>query len=316
MNAAGMKQAEIAEAHIAAAPLPGTPPSTWCRGVVALNTHWPEYLMEAAELGLFMVSACTFTVLLEHPASPAYNLIPSAFIRRMLIGLAMGGTALALIHSACGKQSGAHMNPAVTLTFLRLRRVAPWDALFYVMAQFAGGITGVVASAIFWRMALAHPAVNYAATLPGAAGPATAFAAEVSISFVLLLTVLTASNNRKIGQFTGLFAAALVATYITFEAPLSGMSMNPARSLGSAVAAHSFDSLWIYFLAPPLGMLLAAELFLRVRSGRAIYCAKLSHELKALHFHLPISRTSRLRITQSNTLRARGSIWLRPGIGT
>jgi aquaporin Z len=272
-----MMQAEMAEAQIAAAPLPGTPPYTWRRGVVALQTHWPEYLMEAAELGIFMVSACAFTVLLEHPASPIHNLIPSAFIRRMLIGLAMGSTALALIHSAWGKQSGAHMNPAVTLTFLRLRKVAPWDALFYVVAQFAGAIAGVAVSAVLWRMALAHRFVNYAATVPGLAGPRAAFVAEVLISFVLLLTVLTVSNNRKVGRFTGLFAALLVATYITFEAPFSGMSMNPARSLGSAVAAHTFDSLWIYFLAPPIGMLLAAELFLRVRSGRAVYCAKLHH---------------------------------------
>jgi len=278
MNAAGTTQLEVAEAQIAAAPLPENPPSMWRRGVIALRTHWPEYLMEAGELGLFMISACAFTVLMQYPGSPIRALLPSDFVRRMLTGLAMGATALALIYSAWGKQSGAHMNPAVTLTFLRLKKVQPWDALFYVLAQFAGGITGVVTSAIVWRMAIAHPAVNYAATLPGPAGTRAAFAGEVSISFVLLLTVLLASNNRIVGRFTGLFAAILVATYITFESPISGMSMNPARTFGSAFSARNFTGLWIYFIAPPIGMLLAAEFYVRIQSSRAVYCAKFHHQ--------------------------------------
>ena len=278
MNAACTMEAEMAGAQIAAAPLPENPRSMWRRGAIALRTHWPEYLMEAGELGLFMVSACAFTILLQYPNSPVRLLLPSDFVRRMLTGLAMGATALALIYSAWGKQSGAHMNPAVTLTFLRLKKVQPWDALFYVLAQFAGGITGVVISGTVWHMAIAHPTVNYAATLPGPAGARAAFAAEVAISFVLLLTVLLASNNRIVGRFTGFFAAILVATYITLESPISGMSMNPARTFGSAFSARNFTGLWIYFIAPPIGMLLAAEFYVRIRSSYAVYCAKFHHQ--------------------------------------
>ena len=247
-------------------------------GVAALREHWPEYLMEGAELAVFMMSACIFTALLEHPASPALLLIPDPFVRRFLIGLAMACTAVALIYSPWGKQSGAHMNPAITLTFLRLKKIEPWDALFYVVAQFAGGVIGVLAASFVFRMTLAHPSVNYAATLPGIGGPRVAFVAEALISFVLLFTVLTVANNRKIGRFTGFFAAALIAMYITFEAPLSGMSMNPARTLGSALSADRFDGLWVYFLAPPFGMLLAAEVYVRLRSSHAVYCAKLHHQ--------------------------------------
>jgi aquaporin Z len=278
MNAAGTMHLEMAEAQSAAAPLPATPPTIWRRGAIALRAHWPEYLMEGGELGLFMVSACAFTILLEYPGSLVRAMLPSDFVRRMLIGLAMGATALTLTHSPWGKQSGAHMNPAITLTFLRLRKVEPWDAFFYVLAQFTGAITGVVISAIAWRMAIAHSTVNYAATLPGPAGMRAAFAAESAISFVLLFTVLVASNNRIVGRFTGLFAAILVAAYITFESPISGMSMNPARTFGSALSAHNFTGLWIYFLAPPLGMLLAAEFYVRIRSSRAVYCAKFHHQ--------------------------------------
>src|SRR5215510_14722890 len=110
--------------------------------IQALRNHWPEYLMEAAELGLFMVSAGAFTILLYHPSSPAVRLFPSEFVRRVLTGLAMGLTLIGLVYSPWGKQSGAHMNPAFTLTFLRLGRVAPWDALFYVIAHFTGAIAG------------------------------------------------------------------------------------------------------------------------------------------------------------------------------
>jgi len=238
--------------------------------------HWPEYAMEAAELGIFMISACVFTVLLQHPGSPVRSLLPDPFLRRALTGLAMAGTAIALIFSPWGKQSGAHFNPAVTLTFLRLKKIQFWDALFYVLAQFTGGVLGVLIAAAFLGKAIAHPFVLYAATTP-AGGKETAFLAEALISFFLFLTVLLVSNHRQFSRYTGLFAGSLVALYITFESPLSGMSMNPARSFGSALPARLFDGLWIYFLGPPIGMLLAAELYVRFGSARNVYCAKYHH---------------------------------------
>jgi aquaporin Z len=233
--------------------------------------------MEAAELGIFMISACVFTALLEYPASPALRLIPNSFVRNGLIGLAMALTAVSIIYSGWGKQSGAHMNPAMTLTFFRLGKMEPWDAFFYVVAQFFGGIFGVAVAALLLGMVVAHPSVNYAVTRPGPLGVRVAFAAEAIISFVLLLTVLTVSNSNKWARYTGLLGGALIASYITFEAPLSGMSMNPARTFGSALLARSFDSLWLYFVAPPIGMLAAAEVYVRLRSIRAVHCAKYHH---------------------------------------
>jgi aquaporin Z len=246
--------------------------------IAALRDHWPEYLMEAAELGLFMISACAFTVLFFHPDSPVPRALPGVMTRRLLVGIAMGLTAIALIYSPIGKRSGAHFNPSLTLTYLRLSRVAPADALFYVLAQFAGGLLGVLVAGLVLGARLGHAAVNYAATLPGPPGAAVAFVAEVTISFGLMTVVLVASSRPRLARFTGLFAATLVATYITLEAPLSGMSMNPARSLGSALFAHQLSVLWIYFVAPPLGMLLAAEAYVRVGGTRAVACAKLHHD--------------------------------------
>jgi aquaporin Z len=242
----------------------------------ALKQHWPEYLIEAASLGVFMVSACLFGVLLEHPASPARQAIADPFQRRVLMGLAMGGTAIAIIYSPWGKRSGAHMNPAVTLTFFRLGKVAPWDAAFYIAAQFLGGIAGVASMAALLGRLVADPAVNYVATLPGPAGAGPAFLGEVLISFILMTVVLAVSHHAMLARYTGLFAGLCVAAFITFEAPVSGMSMNPARTFGSAVVPGNWEALWIYFAAPLLGMLAAAALRNRLQARTA--CAKLHHQ--------------------------------------
>jgi len=241
----------------------------------ALREHWPEYLCEAAELGLFMISAGLFTILLHHPSSPVLNFIPSEFTRRMLTGIAMGGTAIALVFSPFGKRSGAHFNPAITFTFWRLGKVKNWDAIFYIIAQFIGAIAGIFAVTLFVREKLSHPTVNYAATLPGMQGVIVAFIAEFVIAFVLMSVVLRVSNTPHIARYTGLFAGALVATYITLESPLSGMSMNPARTFGSAFVGHLWTGLWIYFTAPVLAMQLAGALYLCGKG--TVYCAKYHH---------------------------------------
>jgi len=244
----------------------------------SLRKHWPEYLMEGAELGLFMISACIVTTVLDHPASPINRLIPDPLLRRMLIGIAMGLTAISIVYSPIGKQSGAHFNPSVTLTFLRLGKVKPWDAFFYVIAQFAGGLAGVLIAALIIGNEISHHSVNHVATVPGMNGPLVAFLAELVISFVLMSVVLVVSNTKNIARFTGLFAGVLVATYITIEAPISGMSMNPARTFGSALPSQTWTYLWIYFTAPPIGMLLAAEIYLRAKGAKSVMCAKLHHQ--------------------------------------
>lgn len=248
-------------------------------GLLAMKQHWPEYLMEATELGIFMLSACFFVALIEYSGSPINSLITDPLLRRMLVGLLMGLTAILIVYSPMGKRSGAHFNPAVTLTFLRLGKIAPWDAVFYILAQFVGAVLGVMlAEALLGSMLIADPSVNYVTTLPGAAGVRNAFIAEVLISFVLMMTVLIVSNTKRLNRYTCFFAGTLVAIFITIEAPISGMSMNPARSFGSALPAGIWDALWIYFIAPPIGMLLAAEVYLGFMGAKSVLCCKLHHE--------------------------------------
>ncbi len=244
----------------------------------ALRAHWPEYAIEAAGLAAFMVAACAVATLLEHPASPVRQALPDPRLRRVPTGLAMGLTAVALIYSPWGRRSGAHFNPALTLAFWRLGKVRGWDAAFYALAQVAGGLAGVGIAWLGVGGALADPRVRFAATVPGPAGAGAAFAAELGMTFVLMSVVLLVSNRPGLARWTGLCAAALVALYIVVEAPLSGMSLNPARSVGSAAWAAAWPGLWVYLTAPPLGMLLAAETYARAAGRAAVRCAKLRHD--------------------------------------
>jgi len=215
--------------------------------------------MEGALLGLFMVAACGFATLLEYPASPVHEALPDGNVRRLLMGFAMGLTAIGLIYSPWGQQSGAHMNPSLTVTYFRLGKIERRDTIGYVVGQFLGGVMGVLVVRTTLGMPVADPAVCFAATVPGPGGATTAFVAEFAISFLLMSVVLVASNSLRLARYTPLLSGALVATYIILEAPISGMSMNPARSFASALAAWQWTALWIYFTAPPLGMLAAAE---------------------------------------------------------
>src|SRR5207244_11320945 len=152
----------------------------------SLRVHWPEYLMEAGLLGAFMVSACIFGALYEFPHSPVRQAITSQLFRRMLMGISMGLTAIAIIYSPWGMQSGAHINPSVTFTFFRLGKIKSWDALFYIVAQFIGAALGVVLVALFLGKQLADPAVRYVVTVPGPHGPWGALLAEFAIAFGLM----------------------------------------------------------------------------------------------------------------------------------
>ena len=262
-----------------------TPHSATGTVAYALRRHWPEYLIEGWALGCFMLSAALCATLLDYPGSPVHALIGSAELRRGLAGTAMGLTAIALIYSPWGQRSGAHMNPAVTLTFWRLGKVARHDALFYIAAQCLGGTIGVLLASRLLGVAFTAPPVRYAITIPGAHGNAGAFAAELAISALLMWTVLRVSNSPRHARYTGLCAGILVALFITVEGPLSGMSMNPARTLASALPAHTWTGFWIYVTAPVLAMQAAATFYLYRRGSKAIACAKLLHPVTQRCIH-------------------------------
>ena len=226
----------------------------------SLLKNWKIYVIEAWALGMFMVSAGMFSILVFHPSLPIYAAIKSDFLKRLLMGSIMGATAILLIYSGWGKRSGAHMNPATTLAQYQLNRIEATDALFYIVAQFVGGSLGVALVYAFLPDYFASPSVNFAVTMPNK-GIWTAFLCEFMMAFALLTMVLTVSNNARLAPYTGYLVGLTVALFITFEAPISGMSINPARTFSSAIWANAWTGIWIYFVAPVAGMQCAAWLY-------------------------------------------------------
>jgi aquaporin Z len=240
-----------------------------------LKRNWPLYIYEAIELALFMLSACAFTIFLFDPAWPAFHLFPKTIIRRVLMGIAMGITAVLIILSPMGKRSGAHFNPAMTVTYWRLGKIRLWDAVFYIFFQFIGGVLGVAVAATIFSTALSRPAVNYVVTGPGRYGTAAAFLAELFMATVLMTVVLLLSNRVHLAIYVSYSVGILIALYTFLFAPVSGFSINPARAAGSAFFADVWTGAWLYFVAPLLGMFSAAEVYKRINGRNRVLCAKL-----------------------------------------
>jgi aquaporin Z len=231
-------------------------------------------------LAFFVGSAGLLTILMEHPASPVrQSLAESHLLRRGILAIAMGLVLVVVIYNPWGKRSGAHINPAVTLAFWQLGKIRLPDAIWYVLAQLCGAIGAAQVLKLCLPKLYAHPAVKYTVTQPNAAftqGELIAFVAEFIICFVMMLVTLIALHSSRLKEWAGWVLGALLAVYIIVEAPYSGMSLNPARSLGTAVAAGRYHGLWLYGVAPCLAMWLATVGFLRFHHGQPLECAILA----------------------------------------
>jgi aquaporin Z len=104
--------------------------------------HWPEYLCEAGLVALFVLADCLITIAVKYPGSPVHSWFPDPLGQRVVIGLGLGTATLLLIKSPLGEASGAHMNPAITLTFFYLGKIRLVDLCFYIIAQ----VTGIFAT--------------------------------------------------------------------------------------------------------------------------------------------------------------------------
>lgn len=208
----------------------------------------------------FMLGAGAFGTLFMYPDSPVAQAIPSDFAKRAALGACMGLVTFAIV-SVIGSRTGAHINPAVTWSFYRLGKIGGWDAIFYTIAQFAGACLAPMLLLAAIGAPFASDKVMYATSQPGPEGALVAFAAEFAISFVLMLVILVALGTRRLAKWLPAIVGVMIAIYIALESPLSGMSMNPARTFGSALTANQWNGLWVYLTAPMLAMLLAAEVY-------------------------------------------------------
>ena len=241
--------------------------------------HWREYLMEAAELAVLMLAICLFGTLFYGNAAPLKHFGLSRSLRAALMGLAVATTTFLIIRSPFGRRTGAHFNPAITLTYFWLGRTHRWDALGYIAAQFSGALAGVFVARQILGFRLAAEPVQYVVTTPGTYGDFIAFVAEFLLSGLLMSVVLFSSNHRTLARFSPWFVAAVTIFYYAGCASISGFSVNPARTFSSDFFAWVWWGVWIYFTAPCLGMLTAAAIFIRVRGRERVYCAKVFHDL-------------------------------------
>lgn len=230
--------------------------------------HWQEYLIEAIALGFLMVCVGIYATILESPASPVREAIASPLLRRICMGICICLTLIGIIYSPWGKKSGAHINPAFSFTLFRLKKMTGKDAIGYAIAQFIGGTSGVFLISKILGAFYTNPPVQYTVTIPNNLGWPIAFIVEMCLSFGLMVIVLFLMNTPRFYSRVGIFVGILVAIYIVVAAPITGMSINPARTFASAFPAGIWTDIWVYFLAPPLGMLLGAELYLYLSCKR------------------------------------------------
>jgi aquaporin Z len=231
--------------------------------------NWKHYLQEALGLAIFMISACFFGALLEGKGAALQLAIQNDFLRTVIMGVMMGSTAVFIFYSPWTSPSGSHINPAVTLTFLRLGKMCRWDAIFFIIFQFIGGTMAVYIMQMLIGSILTAPPVNSVATVPGKAGVWPALATEFMIAFITMSMVLFTSVNACLKKYTRMIAGCLVCVYVIVAGPISGFGMNPARSFASALPAHIWTASWIYMIVPITGMLCAAEFFLQVKKTKS-----------------------------------------------
>src|SRR5215469_374167 len=248
----------------------------------AAALHWKEYVMESIELGALMLWTCIWGTLTYSDKSPLRSLGLSAVSNSTLMGTAVAVTTFIIIRSPFGRRSGAHMNPSVTLTFLWLGRIHRWDAAWYVAAQFIGAIAGVLAARQILGMRLSASSVQYMVTVPGRHGNGITFAGEFLLSGILMASILYSSNHRFLTRYTPTLVAVLTILFFVLSPSRSGFSVNPARTLSSAIFARTWEGIWIYFAAPCLGMLSAAALYIKTVGLNRVYCAKVFHDMHSV----------------------------------
>jgi aquaporin Z/aquaporin NIP len=188
------------------------------------------------------------------------------FYDSLAVALAFG-LALTVVVAAIGHVSGAHVNPAVTLGLAATNRF-PWQYVpVYIGAQLVGAILGALAVWITYGEA-AQELANIAATFPTeGVGDLRAFVVEVLVTFILVFVVISvASDERAPAGVAPLAVGFALACGVLIAGPVTGGSLNPARTLGPMILAGRFDAVWVYILAPIVGAVLAALVYDRFAS--------------------------------------------------
>ena len=240
--------------------------------------HWPEYgseLVGTAFLVFIALSALTFNF---GSGSPLAIVLPNSSVRRLMTGLLLAGSGPLMAISPLGKLSGAHLNPAISLAFWLQGKMHQHDLVGYMASQFLGAALGAGVVVLIWRERAAS--VQNGVTAPGVGYPiGSVFLLEMGCTCLLVLAIFLFVSSQRLMRWTPLMTWLLVALIYWQAAPISGSSLNPARSFGPALVSWFWRDQWVYDLAPPIGALLAVVLFrqLRLVGINDVLTAKLFH---------------------------------------
>ncbi len=224
---------------------------------MSLTERWPKYMAEL--VGTFcLVTAGCGAIVVDHLNGGRLGIVG--------ISLVFGLVVMAMIYTI-GHISGAHMNPAVTLGFYAAGRLSSGEIFPYIVSQLVGA---TAASAFLALMFGAHSGLGI--TQP-AGSASQSFAMEFVLSFMLMLVIMgVATDHRAQGTMAGVAIGGTICFEALLGGPISGASMNPARSFGPALMSLHFDFLWLYCIAPILGCATG------VLAYRLIRCHKPSSE--------------------------------------
>jgi aquaporin Z len=216
---------------------------------------WQLYLSEFVGTALLVLLGLSLVILMFGIGSPVIEIVPSEGLRRLITGFLFGTTGALIALSPVGKESGAHINPVVTLGFWLMRKLDTRTALGYVVAQLAGATAGALPLLAWGSMGRS---VLFGATLPGEGySLGTALTGEVVTTFALISGLCVFLAFRNLRPFTPAMFPFLYAVMVYLESPISGTSTNPARSLGPAIISGAWEGWWLYWVGPLIGTLAA-----------------------------------------------------------
>jgi len=266
------------------------------------HLHWFEYGAELVGTAFLLFAGVSAVVFDFGAGSPLVSVVPDKSVRLLITGLLFAGSSSLVAISPLGKLSGGHINPAVTLAFWAQGKMHPFDLGGYILGQFLGAITGTLLVVLLWRGKAAS--VGDGATIPGAGYPLWAvFLVEVSLTFLLVLCIFFFVSSPRLMRWTPLMVWILLAMMVWLAAPISGTSLNPARSFGPALVSWSRHEQWLYWVAPPMGALLTVGAFrLLAISERDVLTGKLFH---VQHYRSVFRNVNASYVHASGKLRSR-----------
>jgi aquaporin Z len=217
---------------------------------------WRLFLCELSGTAVLVLVGLSFVIGMFGTGSPMTQLIPNEGLRRLITGFLFGTTGASIALSKVGKESGAHINPAVTMVFWLFRKLDGRTAIIYVAGQLAGAVIGSVPLLAFGARGRS---VAFGATLPGADYSTQAvLLGEIVTTFTMVSLLCVFIGFRRLRAFTPGIFPPLYAIMVYLEASISGTSTNPARSLGPAIVSGQWQGWWIYWVGPLLGAFLAS----------------------------------------------------------